>query len=125
MSGCGEMKNAEHYEQVDIFNWSFSMRHKWPQLDLLYAVPNAGKRSPRQGAWMKAEGLRAGVPDIVLPIARHGYNSLYIELKAGKNKATKIQCAYMDKLILENNLAVVCVGADAAIRQIECYLGEM
>ena len=40
---------------------------------------------------MKRQGVKAGVPDICLPVARNGYHGLYIELKAGKNKATKNQ----------------------------------
>ena len=119
------MNNREHQEQVAVFQWAGIMRKKHPELDLLYAVPNAGKRTPRQGAYMKAEGMKAGVPDIVLPVARGGFNSLYIELKIAKGRATDNQLAFLDKLTAENNLAVICIGADAAIRQIETYLEEM
>jgi len=116
------VSQLEHAEQVMVFQWARLHQRKHPELALLYAVPNAAKRTPRQGAWMKAEGLKAGVPDLVLPVARHGFNSLYIELKVGRNKATESQVMFMDALNQQGNLAVLCIGADAVIQQLSDYL---
>lgn len=54
---------------------------KVPELKWLHAIPNGGKRDAITAARMKAEGSRAGVYDIFLPVARQGCHGLYIELK--------------------------------------------
>ena len=46
------------------------------------AIPNGGRRNPREAARMKAEGVSAGAPDWVLFAARHGYHGLAIEFKS-------------------------------------------
>ncbi|WP_240655162.1 VRR-NUC domain-containing protein [Rhodovarius crocodyli] len=47
----------------------------------LYAVPNGGRRDGLTGAILKAEGVRAGVADLVLMLPRG--RSVYIEMKVG------------------------------------------
>ncbi len=111
----------EHDNQVALFSWA--AYDKRPELGLLYAVPNSAKRSPRQGAWMKAEGLKAGVPDIVLPVARGGYHALYIELKVKGRKPTPDQLGWQARLNEAGNLAIVCYGWTEAREVIERYLG--
>lgn len=53
---------------------------RYPSL-LLYAVPNSGQRSRALGGIMKAEGMRAGWPDLNLDAARGGYFGLRLEAK--------------------------------------------
>jgi hypothetical protein len=62
-------------------------------LEWMHAIPNGGTRGGDKrsasiaGANMKAEGAKAGVSDLHLPVARQGYQSFYIEMKApGKIK---------------------------------------
>ena len=106
--------NQEHYEQVALFGWIDLHKKRYRGLDLVFAVPNAARRSPRQGKWMKDEGMRAGVPDVVVPIARDGCNSLWIELKVGKNKPTKIQADFHERLREEGHRVEVCYGWEEA-----------
>lgn len=62
---------------------------------LYFAVPNAARRSPALAAKLKREGLRAGVPDlVVLTFGR----ATFLELKAGKNDLQKSQEDWRDKL---------------------------
>lgn len=49
-----------------------------------YHIPNGGLRSKREAARMKGQGVRPGVPDLCIPVARRGYHSLYIEMKAAE-----------------------------------------
>lgn len=88
----------------------------------MYAIPNGGKRDPIEGAHLKQQGVKAGVPDICLPVARGNYHALYIELKVGKNKPSEKQKNYIGNLNKDENLAVVCYGFDEARKQIEEYL---
>ena len=55
---------------------------QYPKLaKLLFAVPNGGKRDGFEAQLMKAEGVVAGVSDMILLIARQGFGSLCIEFK--------------------------------------------
>ena len=116
------MRSPEHYEQVALFKLAALHAKRYPELALLYAIPNAARRSPRQGAWMKAEGLKAGVPDVHLPIASCGYNGLWIELKVGKNRPTEAQKQWHDALRAMGHKVCVCYSAQAAWDEITGYL---
>lgn len=122
----------EHDEQALIISFAEQMVRfgKFPELAGLYAVPNgsllAGDNRMRaiQMARLKAEGLRPGVPDLVLPVARRGFNSLYLELKSTRAgaKSTAEQVAWRDWLNAHGNLAVECFGAKQAIDKLTWYL---
>ena len=76
-----------------------------------------------EAMYLKASGVRPGVPDICLPCARGGYHALYIELKRRKNGQVRpTQREMILRLEALGNAAVVCRGADEAIRTIEWYL---
>lgn len=80
------------------------------------------KRDKRTAVALKRQGVKAGVPDICLPVARNGYHGLYIELKAGKNKATKNQEKWQVFLNDQGYYAVICYGWREAAKVIEEYL---
>lgn len=101
---------SEHAEQSALFAWCALAVKQRPELALLFAVPNAAKRSPRLGAYMKAEGLRAGVPDLFLPVAKGGYGCLAIELKSMTGTATETQKDWIARLNAAGNYAAVCRG---------------
>lgn len=112
----------EHDEQVAVFQWAEYQWKIMPELALMYAVPNGGKRTKFQGAWLKAEGLKSGVPDVVLPIARGKFIGLYIEMKYGKNKADVNQIAWHNALRLEHHRVEICYSSIEAINVIKDYL---
>lgn len=114
---------TESAEQKTLFEWAKRLSGKYPELDLLYHIPNEGRRSVRTGARMKAEGLRSGVPDICLPVARGGNHGLYIELKRVKNsRVTREQLEWIEALVAQGYVAAVCRGCDEAISLITDYL---
>ena len=117
-------KPSEHNEQVALFAWALSPATlaSYPELITMYAIPNAGKRSPQMGAFYKAEGLRPGVPDIHLPVARGGYHGLYIEMKVGSNKPTQNQLHWLTILIEQGHSCHVCYSCADAMDVIEAYL---
>lgn len=105
--------------------WATLAAGTYPELRLMYHIPNEGKRSVVRGAQMKAEGLRKGVPDICLPVSRHGFHALYIELKRRKGgRLTEEQRGWIDALNRVGNRAVVCYGWDEARTEIEFYLAH-
>ena len=61
----------------------------------IFAIPNGGKRNAKEAYFMKRTGVKAGVPDLCVPVAKKGYHGLYIEMKYGKNKPTEAQEEWM------------------------------
>ena len=114
---------TESVEQQALFKWANMASGKWPELEMLYHVPNEGKRSYKTAARLKAEGLKSGVPDICLPVPRGGHHGLYIELKRVKNsRVTQDQLDWIEALIAQGYVAAVCRGCDEAIELITRYL---
>ena len=68
-----QTKTKEETEQITLFRWASYAQMQNEELKLMYHIPNEGKRSAAMGARLKAEGLKAGVPDVCLPTAHGGY----------------------------------------------------
>lgn len=74
---------------------------------------------------MKAEGaFKKGLLDFTIPVKTKNYGALYIELKVGKNKATKEQLEWKELLEKNGNKCEVCYGSSEAIKAIEEYLNN-
>lgn len=82
---------------------------------------NGGLRGKAEAARLKAEGVKAGVPDLCIPIARGGYHGLFVEMKFGRNKPTDEQMKWLSTLERNGYMATVCWGAEEAIAVIEQY----
>lgn len=104
----------EAYEQTKLFKWIAFARNTYKELYLLYHIPNGGKRNQKEAFNLKRQGVRAGVPDLCLPVARGKFHALYIELKVGKNKATQKQKEWIKRLSEQGNMALVCYGWEEA-----------
>ena len=77
----------ESGHQEALFSWAGYNMQRMPELEYLHHVPNGGKRDKATAIALKRQGVKAGVPDVVLPVPRGEYHGLYIELKAGSNTA--------------------------------------
>ncbi len=117
--------NSESNEQISLFEWCEYSVGKYPELKLLFHVPNGGYRSTATAGRMKAEGVKPGVPDLCLPVARQGYHGLFIEMKAGRNKPTAYQTQWLENLSNQGYLAVVCHGWEEAAKILTEYLDEV
>ena len=125
--GRGEsMKNFrlddESGHQEALFSWAGYNMGRMPELEYMHHVPNGGKRDRATAVALKRQGVKAGVPDIVLPAARAGYHGLYIELKAGKNTTTENQRRWLEYLRQQGYYTAVCYGWQKAAELIERYL---
>lgn len=114
---------SEHQEQANLIKWANLQARLYPELALLFAIPNGGLRDVRVARKLKLEGVKSGVPDLFLPVARRGYHGLFIELKSTKGKPTKKQVSWLAQLDKQGFKAVVCRGFDAATGEIIRYLG--
>lgn len=114
---------SEHQHQCALISW-WKIAHKTfglPEFALL-AIPNGGHRHIAVAAKMKAEGVRRGILDLCLPVSRHGYHALWIEMKAGKNKPTPEQIEFIKWQEEEGYKCVVCYDWMDARAEIEGYL---
>ena len=59
---------TEEQEQAYIFQWAEIMAFKVPELELLHHIPNGGMRSKAEAVRFKRTGVKAGVPDLCLPV---------------------------------------------------------
>lgn len=115
---------SEAQEQRALFQWAKLAEQQYPELKLLHHVPNGEKRDARTAANLKKEGVKAGVPDIVLPVARGNYHGLYIELKTQKGTLQKSQKEWLKALDEEGYATKVCRGWLEAREVIEKYLSQ-
>lgn len=126
--------NTEHAHQVALFMWAKAWSKDEPRLELMFAIPNGGQRNKAVASRMKAEGVKAGVPDIMLPVPAvvTGFTShgLFIELKRPKTgsqrKGTTSEQQskfWHPRLQAEGYFVATCFGWDDARRCICWYLG--
>lgn len=116
---------TENQEQAALFEWASMSEGRHPELKLLHSIPNGGYRPPRTAAILKATGVKAGVPDICLPVARGGFYGLYIEMKREKGGSLSAsQRVWLNRLDKQGYRAVVCKGFEAARAEILNYLEE-
>lgn len=102
---------TEHAEQCALMDWAQMAYGKHPELRWLYATPNGGFRHPSTATKLKAEGAKAGVCDLFLPVARGGYHGLYIEMKRQKGgRLSPEQSDFIDFVTQHGYRAEVCAG---------------
>ena len=116
---------TEEQEQAAVFEWALLMRNQYPELDLLYHIPNGGLRSKPEAVRFKRIGVKAGVPDLFLPVARGGWHGLYVEMKRKNGgRLSDDQAGWIEALTAQMYRAVVCHGAEEACDEIFRYLTE-
>ena len=115
---------TEAQHQAAVIKWSQqpTIREKWPELKLLYHIKNETKEGPKQVAIDRRQGVRKGVPDLCLPVARGEYHGLYIELKTEVGKPSDAQNWWGEQLAGQGYFWGVCHGWESATRVLELYL---
>ena len=114
-------KSSEHLEQCRLIAWCDDVADQYPDIDRIFAIPNGGHRHKAVAGRMKAEGVKAGVPDLFLPVPRGIYAGLFIEMKYGTNKPTENQREWIEYLARCGYLAQVCNSFDSARRLLIDY----
>lgn len=89
----------------------------------MYHVPNGGSRNKIEAARLRAQGVKSGVPDLCLPVARGGNHGLYIELKRRRGgRISEEQVRWIDGLLEQGYAAAICKGWQEAASVIIDYL---
>lgn len=119
-SSGGPRRAPEHDEQVRLFAKVLSdpLTGDLP----IYAVPNGGQRNKAVAGKLKAEGVRSGVLDVNVDVARGPYHGLRIEMKIKPNKLSDEQVKWAQRLVAQGYKVVVAWSADEAWTAIVEYL---
>lgn len=116
-------RDIEHRLQMQCVRW-FNIAY--PDLrGRLFAVPNGGRRDAVTGARLKAEGVMAGVADLILlkSNARHG--ALLIEMKAPGGRQSQAQRDWQAAVTAAGEYRyAVCRTLDDFRREVDGYLGD-
>ncbi len=110
--------------QKNIIDECYSLKYQGIRVsEIIVHIPNGGNRSKSEGAKFKKMGVTAGMPDLLVPVPRNGYGSLYIELKTKKGRIRPEQKIQMKLLEDLGNKVVLCRSVAEAIQVIKDYLG--
>ena len=109
-------------QQEALFEWAQYQLWHMPELEYMFHVPNGGKRDKATAVALNRQGVKAGVPDIVLPVARDGFHGLYLELKGGHNKQHQSEKRPVNGWRGVGYYTAVCYGWQEAAKLIETYL---
>ena len=93
-----------------------------PQLHYMFAIHNRGYGDKIRGAIAKAEGVKAGVPDIFFPWPCFGYAGLFIELKKPGGRTSPVQDEWIAALVGLGYGAIACWTWEEAAIAIQRYM---
>lgn len=112
--------DEEHHIQCACVNW---FRFQYPEYrSLLFAVPNGGARSKATAGRLKAEGVVAGVADLLLLLPSSGYHGLCIEMKTRTGRQSDLQKEWQAEVEWQGYKYEVCRSLDEFIKTINEYL---
>lgn len=116
-------RQLESKEQQFVIRWWAAACHgyKLPE-HILMANPLGGYRTKETAARLKAEGARAGTPDLFLAVRRNSWAGLWIEMKTPTGRIEPEQTTFMDDLLAQGYDVKVCRSAPIAIGEINNYL---
>lgn len=113
--------DEEHRIQCSCMRW-FNLKYRKLK-GRLFAVPNGGKRDALTGAKLKAEGVVAGVADLILLVPNRFYGALLVEMKTLTGRQSKSQKDWEQIITSEGDYKyVVCHSLDDFIREVDDYL---
>ena len=126
------MNQEEHNLQCACVRW-FAYQH--PELaGLLVAVPNGGARSKATAGKLKAEGVVAGVADLILLVPQWfstwrgddgcKFAGLCIEIKTKNGRQSPEQKTWQQKVWGQGYEYAVCRSLDDFISTVEGYLNQ-
>ena len=112
----------EDDEQKAFIQWCWFQSVKYKGLDMIYAIPNGGSRNKIEAVKLKQTGVKKGVPDLFLPVAKGKYHGLYIEMKRQQGgRLSPEQQQWLIALANQGYATAVCKGKDEAIKVVEEY----
>lgn len=118
-------RQSEDAEQIALFEWAEYVSVGQRRLaDIMFHAPNGGARRPGEAGKLKAMGVKAGVPDVVLPLAAGPYLGGWWELKAGKGAPSDSQLDWHGFLREAGHYVCICWRWQEAATDIVRYLAR-
>lgn len=114
------MRDIEHRLQCGCVKW---LRLQYPDV-ICFAIPNGGARNAVTGARLKAEGVLAGVPDLMIAEPRGYWAGLFVEMKTEKGRLSEAQSKMQRALIAKGYLFAVCRSFDDFRQIVKDYMAE-
>lgn len=119
----------EHTQQRAFFDLLAVCELACPELELTFAVPNGGLRHKPVGAKLKAEGVKPGVPDVLVPLSAGSRSGLFIEMKSDTGTVSAVQRSRHVRLAAVGATVVVCrswaQAAEAVLAHMAVRLGVL
>lgn len=115
-------ERTEAQEQEALIEWCELNKGRYPELAKILHIPNGGYRTPAEAAHFKRLGVKAGVPDLLLPYPVGDHHGLWIEMKSETGRASSLQKEWIEKLRAFGYAAYVCVGFKAGQDCLVSYL---
>lgn len=81
-----------------------------------------GSRNKAEAVKLQQMGVKAGIPDLCLPVPMGMYNGLYIEMKYDTGRLEDSQKKMLKVLAAAGHYCTVCYGAEEAIRVLQEYI---
>lgn len=117
-------RRSENWHQVKFFAHCAEQAARGDdRYRCIFSIPMGGARDKVTGARMKAEGARAGVPDIFVAVPAQGKHGLFIEMKVDGGTLSKLQEVWRERLLEQGYGYAVCYTVDDAIGLLEGYFG--
>lgn len=118
-------KPSRHLEadaQMALIEWCNAQGYPYNRL---YAIENERKTlTPQQAGRRKRMGVRSGVSDLALDVARGGYHGLKIEMKSASGRVSESQQTFIDEVRAEGYAAHICYSTEQAIEVLKNYCKE-
>lgn len=115
---------TEHGEQTALIQWVRWHYTICDELRFLFAIPNGGARDAITASQLKAEGVKPGVSDLMLPVPRHERHGLWIEMKKFKGGTESDEQVQWGEDMRRMGYGYVCChGWQAAAEVLMGYLG--
>lgn len=106
---------------IEWYDYQYPPSHEYHHL-LVYNQNGSVNLGKIKGAILKLMGVRAGIPDLTLYLARGGHNGLLVELKTEKGRITKDQSIFHKRLTNAGYAVEGSHGVDNSIALIKRYI---
>lgn len=115
---------SENEIQAAFFAWCERQSGKHPELRLAFSIPNGTYKGHASSYLHKATGLKAGVPDVFLPVARCEKHGFFIEFKSEKGRVRDEQKQWMADLEAQGYVCRVYRDFEVAGQAVLDYLAD-
>ena len=113
-------RDIEHQIQCSCVQW---FRLQYPKYrHNLFAVPNGGRRDETTAGKLKAEGVLAGVADLILLKRNDHYGALLIEMKTRSGHQAESQKQWQSLIERDGYKYVICRSLEDFQREVNTYL---